>query len=178
MLLDRKLEERGWSVVKHVGSDSEVARLVSHLGAMIKAPDRPSKQMLKPILSHEAQPRTYSGRLGMAAFPYHTDCANWTVPPRYVVLRNVGRPTQVGTLVRNLLSEVLRDATLSKLMSGAIFRARARQHSFLCSGLVRRGEDHLLRWDRYAMRPANELARQCHTPNRGDARLAGFWNSG
>ena len=178
MLLDRKLEERGWSVGKHVGSDSEVARLVSHLGAMIKAPDRPSKQMLKPILSHEAQPRTYSGRLGMAAFPYHTDCANWTVPPRYVVLRNVGRPTQVGTLVRNLLSEVLRDATLSKLMSGAIFRARARQHSFLCSGLVRRGEDHLLRWDRYAMRPANELARQCHTPNRGDARLAGFWNSG
>ncbi len=155
MSLDRELEESGWSVVKHVSSDSEVARLVSHLGAMIKAPDRPSKQTLRTTPSHEAEPRTYSGRLGMAAFPYHTNCANWTVPPRYVVLRNVGQPTHVGTLVRNLLSEVLRDSTLSESMTAALFWARAPQHSFLCAGLARRGKDHLLRWDRYArMRPS------------------------
>ncbi len=156
--LDHELIQKGWSLVEGVRNEPEHVELANHLGKIVRPPQRSWKQLLEPTPVDVARPSTYSARLGRARFPYHTDYANWIVPPRYVVLRNAGRATNAATLLRDPRSELAEDDDLRKLLSRGIFYARFRGRSFLCRVLARRCGKTLLRWDRFAMCPANELA--------------------
>lgn len=41
---------------------------------------------LRPISANDANPKSLSASHGKGAFPWHTDGAHWSVPPRYLVL--------------------------------------------------------------------------------------------
>jgi hypothetical protein len=58
----------------------------------------PTLDLLQLVDSRSARPSSLSARYGTGAFPFHTDCAYYTVPPRFVLLRmgegcSTDRPT-------------------------------------------------------------------------------------
>jgi len=63
-----------------------------------------------PIPADQARPRSMSAHYGQGAFPYHTDGANFSCPPRYILLRAVlatarDRPTLMVDSNKWCLSE-------------------------------------------------------------------------
>ena len=67
-------------------------RLARSLG--IPVPSRrggPIIDSLKPVVSVNARKRSLSAVFGLGPFPYHTDSANFQVPPRFVIIRLANR---------------------------------------------------------------------------------------
>jgi L-asparagine oxygenase len=54
-------------------------------------------QILTPRAKHESTPNTYSGNFGYSEFPFHTDLAQWALPPRYLLLRCIHGTATVFT---------------------------------------------------------------------------------
>lgn len=54
-------------------------------------------ERLSPKRSDQARPGTLSALYGLGPFPFHTERAHWVRPPRYIVFRSVGQPTDRPT---------------------------------------------------------------------------------
>ncbi|WP_349975400.1 TauD/TfdA family dioxygenase [Pseudomonas sp. WHRI 8519] len=66
-------------------------RATRHGGALI--------DVLIPTDTPSANPRSLSARYGLSAFPWHTDGAHWSTPPRYLVMGClVSTPSAAQTL--------------------------------------------------------------------------------
>jgi L-asparagine oxygenase len=101
--------------------------------ALANAPGRPVpwKGGLVQVLRARATaaPNTYSGIYGLQHFPFHTDLAHWSQPPRYFLLRCAQGYADVPTLL--LDGNVIIEAVMKDILSRAIFRPRSPRQGVL-----------------------------------------------
>lgn len=103
---------------------------------------------LRPQEEGMANKNSLSSRHGKRVFPFHTDCAFWLVPPRYLILRATGNSS--GTPTRIAQVDWLNDAPdLLERARTSIFKVINGRQSFLSPILER----NFLRFDRDCMIP-------------------------
>lgn len=144
-------------MVPGVSDARQLVGLAKQLGDPVIPHGRPLVQELVPSLSSMAKPATFSRRYGTDAFPFHTDLANWTTPPRFVLLRSATGPTSVPTRVTLPLEQVVPDL---EPLRRATFYARASRRSFMCAIFSHHCGTTLLRWDSQAMRPLDSYSKK------------------
>jgi len=151
-----ELSESGWLLVKEVRTTG-LLQLARELGEPV--PSRlggPLVDRLAPKPKEEAPPRSMSAFFGLGEFPFHTDCAHFRIPPRFLLLRlaegaTSDRPTlaqefrQLG-LNANQRNELLRHVWLVNGGRRCFFS------SILSDSLI---PGHtLVRYDQCCIRPA------------------------
>ena len=154
--VNEALRTRGWALVEGVSTQDTFLRLACHFGIPVAPHDRPLVQRLLPTDATEAAENTYSSRYGRSAFPFHTDYANWTTPPRYILMRSVGATHTVPTIV---LDSSCLPSELTPDLRAACFRARAWSTGFACNVLSQCRRVTLFRWDPHTMNPLDSFAR-------------------
>lgn len=76
-----------------------------HLGPGRSAIDRSLPfDILSPKSTSAARSNTLSSRFGLGAFPPHTECAHWPVPPRFLVLCCLADGGRADTSIIDLVS--------------------------------------------------------------------------
>ena len=151
------LRRRGWAMFRTGPSPKRILALAEELGIPIAPPNRPALHCLPARPENTAAVNTYSGRFGMGEFPLHTDMANWTTPPRYVLLRRKSPDASVPTLVADPVIP-LQSVDLAQLKKG-IWVGRAARRSFVCNLLAMKNGHHLFRWDPVTLKPLTDDAR-------------------
>ncbi len=115
-------------------------------------------EMVQPLIPLPlSAPNTYSGNYGLDRFPFHTDLAHWSLPPRYFMLRCIKGYAQVPTLVfdgNNLVSIVGRE-----ILRRAVVRPRRPTAGKVrLLRLLGEGPDaEILRWDSLYLKPASPI---------------------
>lgn len=150
------LEHRGWTVVEGIVASDSLVQLARTLGTPVAPYDRPLVQRLLAMDSSQAPANSYSFRHGRHPFPFHTDLANWTTPPRYVLLRSPLGTCAAPTLLTDADSL---PADFLPSLRAASFTARAWTRSFACNILSRYRGFPLFRWDQHAMTPLDSFAK-------------------
>jgi alpha-ketoglutarate-dependent taurine dioxygenase len=147
--------QNGFAFVRRLSPQATTFDVASLLGEPLQLGGDKMVQPLIPLPF--AAPNTYSGNYGLDHFPFHTDLAHWSLPPRYFILRCVRGYTQVPTLVfdgNNLISTVGRE-----ILRRAVVRPRrptAGEVRLL--RLLGEGPDaEILRWDSLYLKPASQM---------------------
>lgn len=89
---EEKLITNGWAVLTARGSTVDILQnLVAGIARQLGSPRASRKggdlvDHLRPTSANAAKPRSLSALYGTGSFPWHTDGAHWSVPPRYLVL--------------------------------------------------------------------------------------------
>lgn len=77
----------GWATIQTSEASSTIGEAVSLLGTPLRSRDRTSGlERLVPMTASRAHARSLSAEHGLGKFPFHTDCAHWPKPPRWVFL--------------------------------------------------------------------------------------------
>jgi TfdA family taurine catabolism dioxygenase TauD len=105
----------------------------------------------------QASPTSFSGLFGAGEFPMHTECANWTVPPRFLVLASVTATRNSGE------TRVSPAPSYDSSIAEGVFVVRNGRHSFLASIADRHRS--FIRFDPICMKP---------TDNRSHAAMSRF----
>jgi hypothetical protein len=145
------LQRSGWALVPTKNPAEGMRCIAATLGEIIQPERAPAIHQLRATTESEARNGTYSSRFGLGAFPLHTDMANWTTPPRYVLLRHHSGAEDIQTLLFD--SGVLIEALGSDLFRQGVWSARGPRGRFLCNVLSRRRGRQLFRWDVQALTP-------------------------
>lgn len=152
----RDLAELGFAIVD-VNPDVETFSLVPSLGIPLENHQKTIVSSLCPAASGNSS--SYTGIHGLGEFPFHTDCAHWPKPPRYLGLRAVQGDEQVktkiisaGEALRPFCHNVLRRIILKPRRP---FRGKQYLYRLLETGSL--GENRI-RWDENFLIPANEQA--------------------
>lgn len=127
----------------------------------------PEGRMVQELCPREeGTPNTYTGIYGLARFPFHTDLAHWSRPPRYLLLRCLRGYADVPTFVFD--SSWLIDEIGSSLMHRALFRARRpRGEGFSLFPILEETDDgRLFRWDEMFIVPASKIGKKIHSTVR------------
>ncbi len=82
--------------------------------------------------------------------------ANWTTPPRYVLLKMLSQRSAVPTLILPV-SCPLQQVSLTELQH-ELWVGRARHRTFVCNLLAKRNGDDLFRWDLVSLKPLSNGA--------------------
>ncbi len=76
----------GYTLLPHVRHE-DLEYIAQTLGPIEVDKRNPEKiREIRPEPISSASPNTLSSRHGMGSFPFHTDCAHWTRPARYLLL--------------------------------------------------------------------------------------------
>ena len=155
--LQDRLRHIGWVDVDIV-NDGDMLALAADLGR--PGPSRPRGPLLDrlvPLSPTDAHPRSMSAVFGKGPFPFHTDLAHSSFPPRFVLLRaeqadDSGRQTVLHDLQRLPLTPTDR-----QLLAHGPFFVRGGRRPFLSSILdqVPRLMTTFLRYDPCCMTPAS-----------------------
>jgi hypothetical protein len=150
-----RLREHGWALC---GTDESapLTSLATGLGNIVSPAHKTACHLLRATTTTEARQNTYSSRFGLQAFPFHTDLANWTTPPRYVLLRHHSGDGGVPTLLLDAFP-IIDTLGIERFRAG-LWSARGSQGRFLCNVLSSRRRAALFRWDACGMKPENEHA--------------------
>jgi alpha-ketoglutarate-dependent taurine dioxygenase len=134
-----RLSEHGFAVFDG-GSRAEVESLARQLGEVRGTWERLIARDVK-----DAAPWSLSGAFGRSAFPWHTDGAVASVPPRYVVMRYEGQEPVEGT---HLLDCTIERGILLRLASRISLRV-TNAHGYVryTPALSDVSGRSLLRWD-------------------------------
>ena len=102
-------------------------------------------------------PNTYSGLYGLNRFPFHTDLANWRLPPRYLLLRCLRGYADVPTLL--LDGQTLAERVTLNILARAVFKPRRpRDGAIVLLRLCEAVDDgYRLRWDPVFLKPASKI---------------------
>jgi L-asparagine oxygenase len=128
----------------------------STIGTPFSAPGMPAVHTLSPRAMGGTGDNHYTGNYGRGAFPFHTDLANWHVPPRYILFRCLVADVHVTThlVLWDDIEETVGVDTVKQArvmprrrVGNRRFRLRLRQ------GPIRR-------WDPLFLVPANDDARK------------------
>lgn len=151
----------GWAETR-LGSDRDLLELAADLGR--PGPSRPKGPLvdrLVPLTSSQAHPRSMSRVFGEGLFPFHTDLAHSSSPPRFVLLRaEHADHTGCQTLLHDLKRLPLTSADYQLLVHSP-FLVRGGSRPFLSAILNRapRSRDVIIRYDPCCMTPASRPAR-------------------
>ena len=116
-------------------------------------------QTLMPKAAQAAPPNTYSGIYGVNEFPFHSDLAHWSIPPRFLLLR-CRRPSESAHTKLLKFDSILAQEPEEPL-SLAHFRQRRRLEGRMSILKLKQGLIH--RWDERFLVPYNEFARDLFT---------------
>lgn len=152
MNLFADLKRRGYAIVGDIHTAQKHLAFAASLGPPLKPQYRPVVQELVPTAPENAAPNSYSARFGFSYFPFHTDCANWIAPPRFITLRSV-KPSSTPTVLWDPLQALTNED--KRRLSRAVFVVRHSGRSYLCSAISLGGA---LRWDPVFLKPTNRLA--------------------
>jgi alpha-ketoglutarate-dependent taurine dioxygenase len=154
--LQAAVDRFGWAVTE-VDTTANLVVLAESFGEI--TPSRvgaPSVDELRPKPSSDASHRSLSGAHGLGAFPYHTDAAHHTLPPRFVFLRLA---SHTPTLRRTLVAPMPRRLRKSdrEILEHDVWLVDGGRGRFLTSilGSVDGAETPLVRFDEGCMRPAD-----------------------
>lgn len=119
----------------------------------------PNVQTLTPKSTDRAPKNQYSGTFGLGEFPFHSDLAHWSVPPRYFMLRCVQGSSTVATQLLHVdkITATIGDSVLKK----AVLLPRKRMPNANYCPLplsFQRSEVAGIRWDPLFLRPYNDAA--------------------
>lgn len=129
-------------------------QIAERIGEVLTIPGVPQIQSLVPRAIGDCEESNYSGNFGMQEFPLHTDMANWSVPPRYFLLRCVQPARSVKTLFLHARQVFEGEDPLS--LRRALFRPRRRIDGRL--SILRLYDGDCYRWDSIFIQPVNALA--------------------
>jgi len=131
---------------------------------------------IRPQAVSEATPNTLSSRYGLGTFPFHTDGAHWTRPPRYLVLYCVSpgmgnRPTNLAFPLATISAQDRRR------LRRDIWRVIGGRHSFWARVLDGVCGDEYLRFDSACMTPTRgpSSTEMIEDRVRSAGPLAIFW---
>jgi len=154
MLVERlQASTQGWLLVP--GGAGRILEVASELGT--PAPARRGDPVVATLTarSHEeANRRSLSAVYGRGAFPFHTDCAHWPVPGRYVLLSSLEDESPIPTLLARWPTE-LADSDREVLLRSTFLVRNGRQSFYAGALNARRG---FLRFDPGCMVPVNDDA--------------------
>lgn len=149
------LEQDGFVVMET--SESEFLLLAKELGTPI--PSRKHSDLidlLQPKQKEQAHKASLSNIYGETEFPYHTDGAYFTIPPKYICLRylkGISKPTSTKILpILNYLKPLEKECLFREF-----YFVRGRHFSFYTSILEKRIDkgDFFIRFDPGCMRSRN-----------------------
>ncbi|MGQ0335312.1 hypothetical protein [Halomonas elongata] len=119
----------------------------------------PNVQTLTPKNTDLALKNQYSGTFGFGEFPFHSDLAHWSVPPRYFMLRCVqGSPTVATQLLH--VDKIIETIGVSVLRKAVLLPRRRTPNSHYCLLPLsfQRSEVAGIRWDPLFLRPYSDAA--------------------
>lgn len=151
--LTSELTRRGWCHLTGTGLPTMLT-IGAFLGRVVAG--SASSRVLRPRISDDARPGTFSAAFGYGAQPFHTDAAHWAVPPRYVILHALASST-TGTDVIDLEQTSLK--SLRRRMARSAWYVRGGRDAFWASGADLRDGAMLFRFDPMCMQPINPAAR-------------------
>lgn len=111
---------------------------------------------LVPTEQQAANPQSLSARYGLSEFPWHTDGAHWSTPPRYLVMACFEADQQAADTL--ICEGRLFDPLNSVAARSAVFRIINGGNSFYAS--ARPPSDCYYRYDPGCMTPTNDRARE------------------
>jgi len=148
----RTLYGSGFAVTK-IAPDFDEPHIVSNLGEIDVIQGISPIQTLVPRPSLGSGPG-YSDNFGFGEFPFHTDMAHWSIPPRYFALVCISGSSSVKTNI------IHRDNILSAEEQAesvrAIFRARRPLEGRQLP--LRMLSSDIFRWDPLFLEPVNQTA--------------------
>ncbi|WP_447902987.1 TauD/TfdA family dioxygenase [Pseudomonas serbica] len=111
---------------------------------------------LAPTNRHAANPRSLSARYGLNQFPWHTDGAHWSMPPRYLVMGCLEADQQTA---ETIICEGRYFASLNSAVArSSVFRITNGRSSFYAA--ARAASDRYYRYDPGCMTPMDVGARE------------------
>ncbi|MGO4100257.1 hypothetical protein [Pseudomonas sp. TAF7] len=111
---------------------------------------------LVPTNRHVANPRSLSTRYGLSQFPWHTDGAHWSTPPRYLIMGCLEADQHTA---KTLICEGRYFSSLnSSVARSSVFRVTNGGNSFYVT--ARDTSDRYYRYDPGCMTPMNVGARE------------------
>jgi L-asparagine oxygenase len=137
-----------------------LAALIEQLGPISVDPRNPEQvRDIRPQSIEDANKNTLSSRYGTDEFPFHTDCAHWHKPARYLVLYCVcpgsgNRPTLLKDSHAWELSDSEGDLACRALWRTGHVRPQ------ICTVANRADGRLAVRYDRDCMRPMTAEARE------------------
>lgn len=148
----RTLYEVGFAVTR-VAPDFDERSIENSLGKIDEIQGISPIQTLVPRPSLGGGP-SYSDNFGFGAFPFHTDMAHWSIPPRYFALICISGSSSVTTKI------IHRDHVLSSQEQAESARAilRARRPLEGRQLPLRMLSSDIFRWDALFLEPVNPTA--------------------
>jgi L-asparagine oxygenase len=149
----RTLETQGY-VCGLVSSTETLLSLASDLGSPVPMRrNSPIVDFLTPTSQLNANPNSLSSRHGLGSFPFHTDCASWLTPARYIILRLHSQVSDSSTVLVDC-NKFLESPALSRQYREGLFKVVNGKNSFLAPIL----NDQFIRIDQDCMEPANRAS--------------------
>ena len=155
--MDADLRRDGYALRRNVLEQQlpSIANLLGTIRTDLRNPAFIREIRPEPLSS--ANPNTLSSRHGMGAFPFHTDCAHWEAPAKYLVLYcaapgSGGRPTLIIDSYRWRWSQSQKRALCNEVWSRALKRPS------LCTIAEETAQGLSLRFDDACMRPMTRAA--------------------
>lgn len=160
-----QITENGYALIRKWRQSDSTLEVGTSIGRVIEIerllPDQgiATVQTLRPRHSTEAIRNQYSGKFGLKDFPFHTDLAHWSRPPRYFILRTLSGSSSVATTL--LSGEAVIKAVGRSTFSRAVALPRSWKRStprcllpltFCAEGVLG------LRWDSIFLIPSNQAA--------------------
>jgi succinate dehydrogenase flavin-adding protein (antitoxin of CptAB toxin-antitoxin module) len=160
-ILRSRLETDGYALIQAHMPEAETIEATSRLGSVLHYADTNKKQVLTPQHSSASTPNTYSGNYGCGEFPFHTDLAHWSAPPRYLALRCIVGTQDVATFLvesDHIISEFGRNELKRTLVQPR--RTLLGKRPLLRLLDVAETDQELFRWDMLFTQPATEYSKQ------------------
>lgn len=197
--LTQALHADGFALIRHFRPGETLGQVARSLGEvmdpgkLLGGTGIPTVQVIRPRPAASAPPNQYSSEFGLAEFPFHTDLAHWSTPPRYLLLRALKGCSQVTTYLMH--TSTAHRVLGEEICARALFRPRKRRPGEPITALPLRFEangDSGSRWDQLFLRPINAHAerarelmldrtwqiqgsKQVALANAGDALLIDNW---
>lgn len=156
--VQEQVYQNGFAFVRRFLPQADSFQVATLIGEPLRLGGAQMAHRIIPLSA--STPNTYSGNYGLNPFPFHTDLAHWSLPPRYFMLRCVKGYSEVQTLIfdgNKLISDVG-----SEVLRRAVVRARrpiAGEVRLL--RLLGAGPDaEILRWDGLYLKPASRVGEQ------------------
>ena len=150
-----ELHNMGWIKVKNI-KKRPLIDYAKYLGFPIGSRlNSTVGDILKPLNKLEARKSSMSEKHGLGAFPLHTDCAYYEIPPRYILFQAINPDITCATTLLKIQFDSLSKRDLNLLKNSICF-VQGTIKSFLTPYL----KNNIFRWDINCIIPQDRSAKK------------------
>ncbi len=167
--LRQKVYDEGYAFVSEWLPECSTSQVAGRLGSVLNIEKFLPKsgigdvQKLKPREPAKELLNQYSGSYGYDEFPFHSDLAHWSLPPRYLLLRCVvgSRDVLTSLLPFSIFEEKM---GVRKLSFALVAPRRKSIAQRICPVPVKFkfGVESVYRWDSLFLIPLNDSSREAY----------------